>query len=877
MNICKRGIALAMCAIMVSMAIAGPILFVAPQNAAAADPVRMTIGTLQDPGTLNPFSMVLSMAYTISFLMYDTLNSVEPDLSSGPQLARTWYHNDDGTVWYYNTSQDAYWHDDVQVTAEDVAFTFNLILDNPKDCALWVDYLANITDVTAVNDFQVRITTEVPKATMLSINVPILPKHVWELIPLNKLTTASYSDTNYFPNGGIGSGVLKLEEYVRDDYILMSKWDRYYIDTANVDEVLYKIYTDPSAMMNALYSGELDVATGVSTESWSATLAKPSIEGQAVKSLSLFELGVNCMPEDMRENFPQASENLEMNNLSVRQAIAMCVNRTYLVDTVLSGLAEEGSSLIPNATAQWHYNVPADEEFKFDLEAAGALLDAAGYRDENHDGTRENVTSGVELADLIFYYRNDVPVADQLAAEHISDNLALIGIDAPDQGIAESTMYTYWYQARYDLYIWAWDTDVDPSFMLSVMTTDQIPDDPTDWTAWSDCFYANPVYDALFIEQQNTVDFEDRQTIVHEMQQILYRDCPYIVLWYPYGLYAYRTDRFYNFPDMETYSGSTPGSMWFFFDVTPIGANTAPYDVDAGSDQTVLVNTELSFTGSAADIETPNQLTYEWTFTEPDDSESTLSGSTVSYLFENIGVVDVMLTVSDPDGMSTSDSLQVTVDDVPVDSGWIIGRVIDSSEAPIASATVTGGIYSVSTNATGDYNLTLVAGTYTVTASKAGYGSSSAEVTVEAATHVTQNFTLAVSVGSISGIITDADTGLPIEGATVKLIGTTKIVNTNVTGAYSFASLVAGTYTVNVSKNGYISNETEVEVVAGEVTEVNMYMSVEPSSSSEGGISGTLLAVIGGIIALIVVALIVSAILKRKKNAAPPPEEPPVA
>lgn len=875
----RRFVALALCASMFCVAIFAPVVGVGMVEGASQDEITMTVGTIQDPGTLNPFSMVLSMAYTISFLMYDTLNSVEPDLSSGPQLATSWYHDEEGTIWHYNLTHDAYWHDGEQVFADDVAFTFNLIINNSEVCALWIDYLANVTEVVAEDDFTVRITTEVPKATMLSLNVPILPKHVWELVPADQLDKVDYwKNTAYFPNGPVGSGPFILDEYVKDDFIRMLTNTNYFIDVAEFDILLYKVYLDDLAMLNALTTGILDVATGVPTDAWTTTINTEGIDGQAVKALSLFELGVNCMPEDLRENFPQASDNLEMNNPAVRQAIAMCVDKEDIVTNILNGLAEEGSSLIPTATDQWHYDVPANEVWPFNTTRANELLDSAGYtRDDDDDGIRENETTGVEL-DLIFYYRNDATFADELAAQSISDNLALVGINAPAEGIAESTLYTYWYQARYDLYIWAWDTDVDPSFMLSVMTTDQIPDDPTDWTAWSDCFYSNPYYDYLFTQQQNAVTTEDRQAIIFEMQQILYRDCPYIVLWYPFGLFAYGTDRFYNFPNMVANPGMTPGSMWFFFSVIPLGENTPPTSVYAGEDCTVMAGTTLTFTGSADDIESPTELTYEWTFTEPDLSEQTLTGEQVDYTFENIGDVSVTLTVTDAGGLTADDELVVTVVEVPENAGWVNGFVKDTDGVPVSGASITDGTLTVSAGATGFYNLTAIEGEFTVTASMSGYSSASESVTVTANEMVWQNFTLSVSVGDIEGTVCDTSTGDPIEGVTVKAVGlTNKTVLSNATGCFSFDDLTPGSYKVNVTKSGYLWNETTVEVVAGETTVVDIEMSPETSGDTDdGGLSGTTLAIIAILIVAAIAAVAAAVLLKRKKAPGPPSEpEPP--
>ena len=96
--------------------------------------------------------------------------------------------------------------------------------------------------------------------------------------------------------------------------------------------------------------------------------------------------------------------------------------------------------------------------------------------------------------------------------------------------------------ADYDLFVWSWGGDIDPSFILSTFTTRQI-------MSWSDSQYSDPVYDRLYMLQAQAVDPADpedtthRKDLVDAMQKVLYRDDPYIVLWYNVNLQAFRTDR----------------------------------------------------------------------------------------------------------------------------------------------------------------------------------------------------------------------------------------------------------------------------------------------------------------------------------------------
>lgn len=94
----------------------------------------------------------------------------------------------------------------------------------------------------------------------------------------------------------------------------------------------------------------------------------------------------------------------------------------------------------------------------------------------------------------------------------------------------------------YDLVIWGWGSDPDPDFILSVMLTDQFVEG-----GWSDSGYHNPKYDQLYLDQQAAVDRDERQAIIWEMQEMVYNDRPYIVLFYGKQLQAYRSDKFVGF------------------------------------------------------------------------------------------------------------------------------------------------------------------------------------------------------------------------------------------------------------------------------------------------------------------------------------------
>lgn len=870
-----------MCALAVlAMVFAVPGVMNNTEAAFAEDDV-MNIGITQTPDTLNVYKMTLAIGWTINFLLYDTLNSIDEKLKPGPQLADSWETDESGLVWTFHINEAAYWHDGEQVTADDVAFSYNLIMDNPSACALWIDYLNGVVNpVEVVDTYTVRITTTEPKATMLSALIPIVPEHLWSAVPTNMINKVDPWDSTYFPEGPVGSGPLILDEYDATlGWIRMLKNPDYFIDTVKVDEVLFNIYDAPEAMTTALKSGEIDVAMDVPAKVWDEVLEYNGIEGQAGKSLSVFELGINCATDDMRDSFPKASENLETTNLSVRRAIAMATEKDYIVEDVMAGLADVGDSIIPTATDYWHWFTPEEKRWDYDLDRANETLDAAGYLDSDGDGIRENGTSGVDL-EFSFYYRTTSP-DDREAAMRISVALGKIGILAEPDGVSEGVMYNLWLGCQMDLFIWAWDTDVDPNFMLSTQTTAQIPLDPQDWTKWSDSFWSNETYDAMYLEQQFTVDLEERKDIVHAMQELLYDQCPYVVLYYPLGLYAYNIEKFTNYPDWVTNPGMTPGTMWFFFEVTPSEDwvdPMPPENVYAGADQSCVVGETLWFTGSATD---PNDLeetlNWTWTFMEPDETESSLWGKTVSYQFDQVGEAGVMLVVTDPGGHSAVDDLTVTVSEMTEDKGVLTGRVVDQDSEPILGASVTAWNSTRSTDANGMYSMAVYAGEYIVNATKTGYMMDSVDAVVVAGETTWANLTLTLTSGTLIVRVLDWETGEAIASALVNATyGSFSIEYvTQPTGNATFTSVDVGTVEVVVSKSGYEDNSTIATVAAGETTVVVVELTPEPEEDD----SNTLLIAAAAIGILAIVAIAVVLLMKKRKvgqggEDLPPPDEP---
>jgi peptide/nickel transport system substrate-binding protein len=283
-----------------------------------------------------------------------------------------------------------------------------------------------------------------------------------------------------------------------------------------------------------------------------------------VSRIGFHELGFNCY------NSPKSKGNPLLLDYRIRQAIHWAIDKEKIDRQAMDGKAVVGTSVISPAAGDWHWNPPADQLVTYNPEKAKQILTAAGYIDRNGDGIRES-PKGKKLSfrlAAMSAYSDDIA-----AAKMIHQWLADVGIDTKleivDEGAFGDRVLD---NADMDMYIWSWGGDIDPAFMLSCFTTTQILN-------WSDCMYSNPAYDALYKEQASAIDRTKRLQIVHQMQQILYQQDPYIILWYNVDSQAYRTDEWTGWELVPSGSGRP---IWTFLRGTYIGVKPATAVATAG-------------------------------------------------------------------------------------------------------------------------------------------------------------------------------------------------------------------------------------------------------------------------------------------------------
>jgi peptide/nickel transport system substrate-binding protein len=494
--------------------------------------------------------------YLFFQLYYDTLVGYDVNGIIVPRLAESWNVSADRTTWTFNLVHNATWHDGVPFTSKDVSFTYRLINESSS---YFVPFVSQIESISTPDNYTVVIKVNKPYAAsylleQFPLNVYIMPEHIF-----GDMTFADALNSN----NRVGTGAFKFVSWTKGQSIVFET-NRQWFHTPRpvIDRIIFVVFGTSEAMVTALKVGQIDVVGDVPPEDMSNLQAIPEITVVTNPQMWLIDIAINV--------YPNGTGNPTLRDKAVRVAMAYAVNKTQLLDVVMQGMGTLGDALVHGASP-WHDN--SIKPFVFNLAIANAILDAAGYTKRDVDGTRE-APDGTRLEYTLLVCSD---VSKQMsAAEMIQGWWKQIGIKLDlkltDGGTISDLNYgSTGKEFAQDMFLWSWEGtgSWDPTFMLYIPTTFSIG-------SISETGYSNPEYDQLYLQQMITQNVTERHQIVDKMQEILYDDVPYIILYYPYSISAYRNDKWTNVPRIPAGIGPLDGIKVndFFYDVTPVGAAT---------------------------------------------------------------------------------------------------------------------------------------------------------------------------------------------------------------------------------------------------------------------------------------------------------------
>ena len=532
----------------------------APSSSSSGSVLRVGWGSTVD--SLNPFVGQSSEAYTIYHLNYDFLVRYDAaTLEPIPGLADSWSHSPDGKTWTFKLRHDVTWQDGEPFTSKDVVFTFDYIIQN--ELSSYTGYTKGIAKVAATDDYTVVFTCDKPKATMLQMWVPIVPEHVWSKV-------SPKDAANKFQNlpPSIGTGPFQVVEWKPGVFVRMKANAQYWGGAPKVDEIIFTIYTNNDTLASDLSSGLIQFA-GVTPAAFEKLKSDPTKTATYATYQAYDNIGFNCYDNGPSRGHPACRDP------KFRSALAWAIDTKTLASIAYGGAAVPATSILPSGywpkDGDYHWQPPAGELRTYDPAKANQLLDEAGYTDTDSDGIRDYKGKPIKLRLWASNERGALGMVGKLVAGYLMKVGLKIEYQSMDPAAMNEGVYAYKdgeYDPDYDVFCWGWAGDYDPGFLLSLLTTSQIE-------GWSDTGWSNAEYDRLYEAQDSELDPAKRLQLVHEMQRVIYDECPYIATVYPQLREVYDTAQWTGWTRMPAVTGVVD-NRWTFSDVeAKVGATTA--------------------------------------------------------------------------------------------------------------------------------------------------------------------------------------------------------------------------------------------------------------------------------------------------------------
>ncbi|MFJ1618212.1 ABC transporter substrate-binding protein [Streptomyces sp. NPDC088251] len=558
----------------------GAPLGVAPQQAQAADSgtSTLTVAVAQSVDSLSPFLAQKLISTSVSRLMYDFLTNYDAkDNHAIPGLATKWEPSADKLTWTYTIRSNSKWSDGQQATAEDAAWTFNKIMTDEGAAQANGSFVTNFKKVTAPSPTKLVIELKEPQATMAALDVPIVPKHVWEEVG----DFSKFNNDTKFPI--VGNGPFVLTDYKVDQYVKLKANKDFWRGAPKFDELVFKTYKDQDAAVAALRKGEVSFVAGspALTPAQAASLkGEKNVKVNEGPGRRFFALATNPGAQT-KDGKKFGNGNKALLDQKVRQALFLSIDRKTIIDKVFQGHAVEGQGYIPPRFSAYYWQPSAGQSLAYDPAKAAKLLDEADY---TLKGGQRVGKDGKPLDLRILCHATDPN--DKAVGKYLQEWWGKLGIGLKVDCRDDASVP--WYAGEYDLAFDGWSVNPDPDFVLGIHTCDALPAKAKE-SAATDNFICDKTYDELYKKQLAEYDPAKRADIVKQMQSWLYDSGYMSVIAYPNAVEAYRTDQIKSITTMPEAAGNIYGQdgYWSWWSAVPAGSDGA--DGSGGSDSTGVV------------------------------------------------------------------------------------------------------------------------------------------------------------------------------------------------------------------------------------------------------------------------------------------------
>jgi peptide/nickel transport system substrate-binding protein len=323
----------------------------------------VVVGAISDIPDMNPLTSTETLAAEIQqFILFTPVLRYDEDLRPQPALARSWEVNADTTLLTFHLRDDVYWHDGVKTTAYDLAFAYEMAT-HPEtgfpNTAFWTHY----GEGEAIDSFTFQVEMR-PHAEWWDPwrTFSAVPQHILEGTPPAGLRTHPFSTRE-----PVGNGPFRFVSRTHGQSWTFEANDDYPEELGGrpyLDRWVYRSIPEPTTLLTELLTGRIDFY-----------VQPPPEQGQRIEAAR--DARLIHYPDRTFILIGWNQEREPFDDARVRRALTMAIDREAIVEGVLYGYGEPGTSTVPPFF--WQYEPEAGADLGYDPEGARALLAEAGF------------------------------------------------------------------------------------------------------------------------------------------------------------------------------------------------------------------------------------------------------------------------------------------------------------------------------------------------------------------------------------------------------------------------------------------------------------------------------------------------------------------
>lgn len=453
--------------------------------------LRVAIGG--EPDQLDPHKTTSYYSFQVLENVFDTL--VEPDesLQMQPALAEEWETSEDQLTWTFRLREGVTFHDGSELTADDVVYSFDRIVDEELANAY---RFAAVKSVKAPDRSTVVITLKQPAPNLLaSIGG-------FKGVAIVQRSNVESGDIKTEP---IGTGPFSMSDFRQGDSITLEANQDYWGGAPGVDGVSFTFVSDPTVALQNLESGEVD---------WTDNLPPQQVESL----LESDEIVVDTAPSNDYWYFAANEEREPFDDPLVRQALAWGIDLDAVTEAAKFGTATANQTAIPESSA-WYLDYAP---YSYDPDKAEDLLSQAGAEDLSFE----------------IMVTNEYPETVR-AAQVIESQMDDIGVEVEIRSLDFATWLDEQGKGNFDVFLLGWLGNIDPDdYYYAQHHSDG---------SFNFHGYSNPEVDQLLDDARVETDMEARKALYDEAAKIIVDEASYTYLYNPDVVQAWS-------PDLEGYS-----------------------------------------------------------------------------------------------------------------------------------------------------------------------------------------------------------------------------------------------------------------------------------------------------------------------------------